>query len=34
MTEREKAIVTAYTGICMFQGDGLKALYEYLDELF
>ena len=34
MNEREKAIVTAYTGITMLQGEGLNAFYKYLDELF
>lgn len=34
MTEREKAIVTAYTGITMLQGEGLNVFYKYLEELF
>lgn len=34
MNEREKAIVTAYTGIAMLQREGLNAFYKYLDELF
>ena len=34
MNEREKAIVTAYTGISMLQGEGLNAFYKYLYELF
>ena len=32
MTNREKAIITCYTGISMFQGDQLKYLYDYLEE--
>lgn len=32
MTKRECAIVTACTGRSMHQGDGLKALYDYLSE--
>lgn len=34
MTDREKAIVMAYTGICMLEGDDLSAFYEYLNELY
>lgn len=34
MNEREKAIVTAYTGISMLQDEGLGAFYKYIDELF
>lgn len=33
MTNREKAIVTCYTGITMFQGKQLKYLYDYLEEI-
>lgn len=33
MTDREKAIVMAYTGYCMLAGDKLKAFYEYVGEL-
>jgi hypothetical protein len=32
MTDREKAIVSAYTGISMFQGDKLQILYDYIEE--
>ena len=34
MTNREKAIVTAYTGICMFEGEEFKEFYSYLSELY
>lgn len=34
MTDREKAIVMAYTGTCMLAGDKLKIFYEYLNELY
>ena len=30
MTKRECAIVMAYTGIAMFQGNDLKYFYDYL----
>lgn len=33
MTKRECAIVTAYTGCSMFQGDDIKYLYQYLSEI-
>lgn len=32
MTDREKAIVSAYTGVTMFQGAELKILYDYIEE--
>ena len=32
MTDREKAIVSAHTGISMFQGDKLQILYDYIEE--
>lgn len=32
MTNREKAIITCYTGITMFQEEQLKYLYDYLEE--
>lgn len=32
MTKRECAIVTAYTGYCMLQGNDLGELYEYVEE--
>ena len=32
MTDRERAIVSAYTGATMFQGAELKILYDYIEE--
>lgn len=32
MTEREKAIVMAYTGTCMLAGDKLGIYYQYIQE--
>lgn len=34
MTDREKAIVTAYTGINMLEGEKIYELYKYLEELY
>ncbi len=34
MTNREKAIVSAYTGTCMLLGSDIKYFDEYLEELF
>lgn len=34
MTDREKAIVMAYTGVTMLKGEKLKVFYEYLQELY
>lgn len=34
MTDREKAIVTAYTGINMLEGEKIDELYKYLNELY
>lgn len=34
MTDREKAIVMARTGICMLEGEKLDLFYQYLAELF
>lgn len=34
MTDREKAIVTAYTGINMFEGEKIDEFYKYLNELY
>jgi len=34
MTDREKAIVTAYTGINMLEGEKFDELYKYLNELY
>jgi hypothetical protein len=31
MTDREKAIVMAYTGVCMLTGDKLSVFYEYVE---
>ena len=33
MTDREKAIVMAYTGTAMLAGDNLGIFYEYLREI-
>lgn len=33
MTDRERVIVMAYTGVCMFKGDRLRVFYKYLEEL-
>lgn len=32
MTDREKAIVMAYTGTCMLAGDNLGIFYQYVQE--
>lgn len=34
MTDREKAIVMAYTGICMLEGEKLNEFYKYVSELY
>ena len=34
MTDREKAIVMAYTGICMLKGEKMDVFYQYLYELY
>lgn len=34
MTDREKAIVMAYTGTALLAGDKLNIFYEYLSELY
>lgn len=34
MTDREKAIVTAYTGINMLEGERFNVFYKYLEELY
>ena len=34
MTNREKAIVTAYTGISMLNGENIYEFYKYLEELY
>lgn len=33
MTDREKAIVMAYTGVCMLKGDKLSVFYDYVEEI-
>ena len=33
MTNKEKAIIMAYTGVCMLTGDKLSIFYNYLEEL-
>ena len=33
MTDRERAIITAYTGVCMLSGNSLLVFYEYLEEI-
>lgn len=33
MTDREKAIVMAYTGICMLNGDKFDIFHKYVEEL-
>lgn len=34
MTDREKAIVMAHTGICMLVGEKMGVFYQYLNELY
>lgn len=33
MTDRERAIIMAYTGVCMLTGDKLEIFYKYIEEL-
>lgn len=33
MTDTERAIVMAYTGVCMLTGDRLEIFYKYVEEL-
>lgn len=33
MTDREKAIVMAYTGVCMLTGDKFNIFHQYVDEI-
>ena len=33
MTDREKAIVMAYTGVCMLTGDKFNIFHEYVEEI-
>lgn len=34
MTDKERAIIMAYTGACMLEGEKLDAFYQYLAELY
>ena len=34
MTKRECAIITAYTGVAMVEGENLDLYYQYLADLF
>ena len=33
MTDKEKAIVMAYTGICMLAGDKFRIFHEYIEDI-
>lgn len=33
MTDREKAIVMAYTGVCMLTGDKFQIFHKYVEDL-
>lgn len=33
MTDKEKAIVMAHTGICMLAGNKLKIFYNYIEDI-
>ena len=33
MTDREKAIVTAYTGVCMLAGNKFQIFHKYIEDL-
>lgn len=33
MTDKEKAIVMAYTGVCMLTGDKLQVFYKYIEDI-
>lgn len=33
MTDKEKAIIMAYTGVCMLTGDKLSIFYKYIEDL-
>jgi len=33
MTDPERAIIMAYTGVCMLRGDKLNIFYKYIEEL-
>lgn len=34
MTDKEKAIVTAHTGVNMLEGEKFNEFYKYLEELY
>ena len=33
MTDREKAIVMAYTGVCMLTGDKFEIFHKYVEDI-
>ncbi len=33
MTDRERAIVMAYTGVAMLTGEKIKVFYDYVEEI-
>lgn len=33
ITKHECAVIMAYTGVCMLQGDDLKYFYDYVEKL-
>ena len=33
MTDKEKAVIMAYTGVCMLAGDKLSIFYKYVEDL-
>ena len=33
MTDREKAIVMAYTGVCMLSGDKFQIFHKYVEDI-
>lgn len=33
MTDREKAIIMAYTGACMLRGDKFQIFHKYVEEI-
>lgn len=33
MTDKEKAIVMAYTGVCMLSGDKFQIFHKYVEEI-
>lgn len=34
LADKERAIIMAYTGVCMLEGERLDAFYQYLAELY